>query len=59
MEKTKVCPFGTKARHCQYQETYAKDPPSAMQGELAFFCTFNELEEYPKLKEVLNDRHKS
>lgn len=32
------CPFGITARDCEYQETLAKDVPSALEGDLIFTC---------------------
>jgi len=48
------CPFGIDARHCEHQETRAKDLMSAVKGELVFLCTLDKLENCPKMKELLN-----
>ena len=37
-EEILECPFGIRMKSCRYQETYAKDLPSAMQGDLVFLC---------------------
>ena len=46
------CPIGIEARFCKYQETRAKDLPSAMEGDLALFCTIDKLKDCPELKKL-------
>lgn len=49
----RFCPFGIQARDCKYQETFAKDIKSAMEGDLAFVCMLDRKYECPKLKDEL------
>ena len=46
------CSIGIGARFCKYQETRAKDLLSAMEGDLAFFCTIDQLKDCPELKKI-------
>lgn len=48
------CPFGIDARHCEHQETRAKDLLSAMKGELVFLCSLDKFEDCPRMKELFN-----
>jgi len=49
----KVCPYGISARHCEYQETRAKDLLSTIEGELVFLCKLDKLEDCPFMKKLL------
>ncbi len=49
------CPFGVDARHCEHQETRAKDLMSAMKGELVFLCTLDKLEDCPFMEKLLKE----
>jgi len=54
MAEEKRCPFGIDARHCEHQETRAKNLVSAMKGELVFLCKLDKLKDCPRMKELFN-----
>jgi len=48
----RYCPIGIEARFCKYQETRARDLPSAMAKDLICFCTLDKLKDCPELKKI-------
>ena len=54
-EQTKECPFGIRMRFCKYQETYAGDLSSAIQGKLVFLCKHPNPEDCPEFENLRRD----